>query len=87
MMVWTRRTKFHQKTLDDDIFVDIETNVGLFSLIASQVVGNEGLVISFEPAPTTLIGYWIISLNNLNNIRAINCGLSDELRVKFLYFW
>jgi hypothetical protein len=37
---WTRRTKFHQKPKKkDDIFVDID--VGLFSLIASQVVGNE----------------------------------------------
>jgi FkbM family methyltransferase len=73
---------FIKKTLKkDDIFVDIGANVGLFSLIASQVVGNQGLVIAFEPGPAIFNRLLEnISLNNLNNIQAINCGLSDELR-------
>lgn len=72
---------FMKKTLKkEDIFIDIGANVGLYSLIASQAVGKEGLVIAFEPAPTTFNRLLENkSLNNLNNIQARNCGLSDEL--------
>lgn len=68
---------------EGDIFVDIGANIGLFSLIASKIVGNNGLVISFEPSPITfnrLIEN--VKLNNLNNIDSRNIGLSnvkDEL--------
>jgi FkbM family methyltransferase len=35
-----------------DVFVDIGANTGFISLLASDCVGDEGLVISFEPNPS-----------------------------------
>lgn len=37
-----------------DTFVDVGANVGLFSLLASRVVGPTGKVIAIEPAPVTI---------------------------------
>lgn len=62
-----------------DIFVDIGTNIGLFSLIASKIVGDEGTVLSFEPAPLTFSRLnENVKLNNLKNIDSRNIGLSDK---------
>ncbi len=36
-----------------DIFVDVGANIGLFSLIAAQIVGASGIVHAFEPCETT----------------------------------
>jgi FkbM family methyltransferase len=62
-----------------DTFVDIGANIGLFSLIASFKIGQEGKVISFEPSPVTydrLIEN--IELNSITNIDARNLGISDK---------
>jgi FkbM family methyltransferase len=61
-----------------DIFIDIGTNIGLFSLIASKIVGEEGKVICFEPSPHTynrLVEN--VKLNNFKNIDHRNIGLSN----------
>jgi FkbM family methyltransferase len=61
-----------------DIFVDIGTNIGLFSLLASKIVGDEGKVLCFEPAPLTFSRLKEnISLNDFKNIDARNIGLSN----------
>ncbi len=67
------------KTLKkNDFFVDIGANVGLFSLIASKIVGIEGKVLCFEPAPLTFSRLdENVKLNNFNNIEIRNIGLSD----------
>ncbi len=61
------------------IFVDIGSNIGYYSLIASKIVGNEGLVLSIEPNKVVykkLIRN--ISLNKAFNIKALNVGISDK---------
>ena len=64
---------------EGDIFIDIGSNIGLFSLIASRIVGDNGLVISFEPSPKTFMRFIEnMKLNNLKNIDARNIGLSDK---------
>ncbi len=64
---------------EGDIFIDVGANIGLFSLIASKKVGDKGLVISFEPSPTTFIRLVEnVKLNNFNNIELRNIGLSDK---------
>ena len=73
-------TDFMIKTLKGgDIFVDIGTNIGLFSLLASKIVGNEGKVICYEPAPSTFARLIEnVKINNFNNIDTRNIGLSDK---------
>jgi len=64
---------------EGDIFIDVGTNIGLFSLMASKKVGDEGLIICFEPSPTIferLIEN--VKLNNLKNIDARKVGLSNK---------
>lgn len=63
-----------------DVFIDIGSNVGLFSLIASRCVGNEGKIIAIEPAPITY-GRLLenVLINGITNIDSRNIGLSNEL--------
>jgi FkbM family methyltransferase len=62
-----------------DIFIDIGSNIGLFSLLASKIVGNNGKVICFEPDPKTFkrLGE-NINLNDFKNIDSRNIGLSEK---------
>ncbi|MFN7674455.1 FkbM family methyltransferase [Flavobacterium sp.] len=63
-----------------DVFVDIGSNIGLFSLIASKIVGNEGKVICFEPSPLTYTRLKEnVTINNYNNLDVRNLGLSDSI--------
>lgn len=62
-----------------DVFVDIGTNIGMFSLIASKIVGDEGKVLCFEPAPLTFSRLKEnINLNNFKNFDIRNLGLSNS---------
>ena len=76
----TAETEFICSVLQEgDIFVDVGANIGLFSLIASKFVGPEGLVICFEPSPTTfdrLVEN--VNQNCLENIDLRNIGLSNS---------
>jgi FkbM family methyltransferase len=64
---------------NDDVFIDIGANIGLFSLIASPLVGENGKVIAFEPSPETYKRLTEnISLNDFKNIDARNKGISDK---------
>lgn len=73
-------TDFLERTLKKgDFFVDIGTNIGLFSLLAAKIVGVEGKVLCFEPAPLTFSRLnENLELNNLKNVVTRNIGLSDN---------
>lgn len=79
---------FMLRTLNqNDFFIDIGSNIGLFSLIASKKVGSKGKVICFEPSQE-IYGRLIenIELNEFKNIEARNIGLSDkEGELKFYF--
>jgi FkbM family methyltransferase len=63
-----------------DIFIDIGANIGLFTLIASNAVGENGKVISFEPSPITFSRLKEnFQLNGVKNVDARNIGLSDKI--------
>jgi len=61
------------------IFIDVGVNKSDFSLLASRLVGPEGRVMSFEPAPDNC--HWIrrsIEKNGYTNIDLYEIALSDE---------
>ena len=69
-----------------DTFVDIGANAGLFTLIASSVVGESGRVYAFEPSPVSFIHLMEnISLNRLGNVKCIESALSDQSGKLLLY--
>ena len=62
-----------------EIFVDVGANIGMFTLIASQKVGEKGRVYSFEPCSRTysrLVKN--VDLNELNNVECLQIALSDH---------
>jgi len=62
-----------------DVFVDVGANIGFFSLLASQIVGSEGRVVSIEPSPTIFAQLTAnVALNRVGNIRLVNCAASDQ---------
>lgn len=62
-----------------DTFFDIGANIGLYSLYASEIIGETGVTYAFEPTPTTFIRLVEnINLNNYKNIKAINIGFSNK---------
>lgn len=61
------------------IFVDIGSNIGLFSLIAAKIVGEKGRVYSFEPTPETFFRFkQNIELNKKENIYPYNIAISNQ---------
>ncbi len=63
---------------EGDYFVDVGANIGLFSLIASDLVGQSGKVISFEPTPEIFRRFnENIQINQFTNIDSFNIGLSN----------
>jgi len=58
--------------------VDAGANIGLYSLVASKIVGNSGKVISYEPSFETFqILKNNIEINNVSNVVLTNCGLGE----------
>ncbi len=65
---------------NSDIFFDIGSNIGLYSLHAAQVVGKTGKVFAFEPTPSTYSQLKRnVDLNNFGKyVICNNIGLSDN---------
>lgn len=62
-----------------DIFLDIGSNNGYYSIIASQLVGPDGKVISIEPNKSTYIRLMEnIKVNGIKNVNSFNIALSDH---------
>ncbi|WP_345943680.1 FkbM family methyltransferase [Streptomyces sp. SID3212] len=62
-----------------DVFVDVGANIGYFSVLGSRLVGASGKVVSVEASPEFHRRLLIQAhLNECENIRAVNCGVSDK---------
>lgn len=62
-----------------DCFLDIGSNIGIYSLVASRIVSNNGSVFAFEADPFNYLKMLTnIKLNNIDNINAHNLGVSDK---------
>lgn len=62
-----------------DCFLDIGANIGYFSLIAANIVQNEGVVYSFEASDKTFQKLERnIELNRINNLKLFNFAVSNK---------
>ncbi len=64
-----------------DVFIDIGANIGYFSLLASKVVGPQGLVIAFEPLHENVSCLLdTCSRNRTDNVICLSLALGDACR-------
>jgi len=67
------------------VFVDVGANIGYFSLMAAQIVGNQGRVISFEPNQNNCgLLYLSAQSNNFENIDLYPYAAAEK-EATFLY--
>ncbi len=61
------------------VVVDAGANVGQYSLIASQSVGNQGVVYAFEPEPGNFARFSRnLGLNDIQNVRLFRSALDEK---------
>ena len=64
---------------EGDVFIDIGANIGVFSIIGGESVGQNGKVIAFEPVPETHnLLKSNIAFNNLSNVETHLKAISDK---------
>lgn len=71
---------------EQDIFVDIGANMGFYSLMAAQIVGPLGKILSIEADNDNY--YFLqknIELNNFSQIYAINKAVTNKKEKKMFY--
>jgi len=62
-----------------DTVIDIGANIGIFTLFFRKLVGDEGMIYSFEPNPTAFsILNKNINENNLTNVKIENKAVADK---------
>jgi len=67
-------------------FVDVGANYGVFSLVASRLVGPQGRIAAFEPAQKTFSAFERnLALNRITNVQALRLALSDHSGKARLY--
>jgi FkbM family methyltransferase len=62
-----------ERLVPGDVFIDVGANIGYYSMLASQLVGDSGRVVAIEAAPQTfsmLSGN--VERNHLLNVRSVN---------------
>ena len=67
-----------------DVFVDVGANLGYFTRIASHVVGEEGLVLAFEPNPKA-VRLLKLTCADLFNVRIFPNALSNYVGTADFY--
>jgi FkbM family methyltransferase len=68
------------------LFVDVGANFGVYTLVASKLVGETGRVLALEPAAQSFaILKQNIELNHFSNVRAFNVALAQTKSKAWLY--
>jgi FkbM family methyltransferase len=66
--------------------VDIGANIGYYTLLSAKIVGESGLVLSFEPEPLNFaLLCKSVKINNLPNVRTYQQVLSDRKGTVTMY--
>ncbi len=61
------------------VFFDVGANIGIYTLVASRIVGETGRVVAFEPSIQSFPGLQRnVALNSLTNVIAFRAALSDK---------
>jgi FkbM family methyltransferase len=69
-----------------DVFIDVGANIGMMSLFASEIVGDNGKVICFEPNPITrAILIENIQENNFKNIEVSHYAIGSKSENATIY--
>lgn len=65
---------------EENVFIDVGANVGIFSLLASDKVGPKGTVLTLEPNPATfgLMSELILANKRFNNLVFLQLAVSDQ---------
>ena len=70
---------FESEVGPGDTVFDIGANAGFYTLLASELVGAEGLVYAFEPVPRNLqFLHEHLRLNHVRNVEVIEAAVSDK---------
>ena len=60
------------------VFMDVGANIGFFSLLASSKLGEEGLVLAFEPNPENLSLFEAsVAINGFDNIEILPYAVAE----------
>jgi FkbM family methyltransferase len=80
-------TRFIERRLTPgDTFIDVGANIGYFSLLSSNIVGESGRVIAIEPSPKLFASLCHnLARNCVQNVRTVNMAASDREATKKLY--
>jgi len=73
------RKKFEELTGGGDIVYDLGAMVGFYTLLAAELVKENGKVYAFEPSPRNV--YYLkknVELNKYKNVVIMNYAISDE---------
>lgn len=72
-------TQINKHLVAGDVFVDAGANIGVYSVLASRLVGAQGHVLAIEMMPdTAAILKSHIELNSLSNVSVIENALADQ---------
>lgn len=68
-------------------FVDVGANFGIYTVVASKLVGSSGRVIAFEPAAHTCnVLRRNIALNSFKNVLTVSAAVSNKPGIGWLYY-
>lgn len=60
-----------------DVFYDVGANIGIFSLLATTLVGADGQIVAFEPEENNLACFRRTLANGVTNIKLLEIALGD----------
>lgn len=75
---YDKRVLFENRISEGSVVFDIGANVGFYTLLASALVGSNGEVVAFEPAPRNLRYLRShLRMNRVSNVKIIEAAVSD----------
>jgi FkbM family methyltransferase len=73
------RKLIRQYLCHGDTFIDVGANIGYLSLLASTIVGEQGVVFAFEPDPRAVVQFKRnMTLNRIGNVILLAKACSDN---------